>query len=111
MQDLWSNIKHENLHIIRVSEGEEREKMQIQPSKISGTQQSYSNGIGTKADIYINGTEYRDNKYTQPQTIYDRRGNNIQWRKDTAFNMFLGNLDSYMYKQWNRNTLSYYEQK
>ena len=36
---------------------------------------------------------------TQLQTIYDRRGNNIQWRKDTVFNTFLGNLDSYMYKQ------------
>ena len=68
MQDLWNNIKHENLHIIGVSEEEEREKMQIQPSQISGTQQSYSNGIGTKVDIYINGTEYRDNKYTQTTT-------------------------------------------
>ena len=29
---------------------------------------------------------------TQLQTIYNRRGNNIQWRKDTVFNMFLGNL-------------------
>ena len=49
--------------------------MQIQPYKIYGTQQSYSNGIGTKqhgivtkADIYINGTEYRDNKYMHTTT-------------------------------------------
>lgn len=32
------------------------------------------------------------NTCTQLQTIYDRRGNNIQWRKDTVFNRFLGNL-------------------
>ena len=42
--------------------------MQIQPYKIYGTQQSYSNGIVTKADMYINGTEYRDNKYMHATT-------------------------------------------
>ena len=75
MQALWNNIKHESLHITGVSEGEEREKMKIQTYKIYGTQQSYSNGIGTKqhgigtkADIHINGTENRDNKYTHTTT-------------------------------------------
>ena len=26
LRDLWDNIKHNNIHIIRVPEGEEREK-------------------------------------------------------------------------------------
>ena len=43
-------------------------KMKAQPYKIYGTQQSYSNGIVTKADMYINGTEYRDNKYMHTTT-------------------------------------------
>ena len=50
-------------------------------------QSSRQYGTGTKAEIQINGTESPEiNPHTQGHLIFNKGGENIQWRKDNLFN-------------------------